>query len=220
MALRDGVYVQYPAEELYAVFNLESHRHRSILIGEDLGTVPPEVRPAMARHNINRMYVMQYELQPQYQNALTPVYPDCIAVLNTHDMPPFMGWWEGSDIEDRVELGILGPNIADEERKKRRSLLAALVQSLQREGRLRGPVEPRAVLRACLAHLCEGKAQLVLANLEDLWLENQPQNVPGTWRERPNWRRRARYSLEEMRRMNEVVDVLREIDQLVKRKPN
>jgi 4-alpha-glucanotransferase len=217
---RDGVYVNYPAEELYAVFSLEAHRHRSILIGEDLGTVPPEVRPAMARHNINRMYVMQYELQPQYQNALTPVYPDCIAVLNTHDMPPFMGWWEGSDIEDRVELGILGPAIADEERKKRRSMLEALVQSLQRGGRLRGAAEPRAVLRACLAHVCEGKAQLVLANLEDLWLETQPQNIPGTWRERPNWRRRARYSLEAMRRRAEVVDELREIDQLVKRKTN
>jgi 4-alpha-glucanotransferase len=215
---RDGIYVKYPAEELYAVFSLESHRHRSILIGEDLGTVPPEVRPAMARHNINRMYVLQYELQPQYQNALTPVYSDCIAVLNTHDMPPFMGWWQGLDVEDRVELGILGSAIAEEERQKRRSMLDALVQTLQRQGRLRGPVEPRAVLWACLAHLCDGKAQLVLVNLEDLWLESQPQNVPGTWRERPNWRRRARYSLEAMSRRNEVVDALREIDRLVKRK--
>jgi 4-alpha-glucanotransferase len=215
---RDGVYVKYAADELYAVFSLESHRHRSILIGEDLGTVPPEVRPAMARHNINRMYVMQYELQPQYQNALTPVYPDCVAVLNTHDMPPFAGWWQGLDIEDRVELGILNPSIAEEERQRRRSMLDALVQTLQRQGRLRGPVEPREVLRACLVHLCEGAAQLVLANLEDLWLETQPQNVPGTWRERPNWRRKARYSLEAMRQRTDVLDMLREIDQLVKEK--
>ena len=215
---RDGVYVKYPAEELYAVFSLESHRHSSILIGEDLGTVPPEVRPAMERHNINRMYVMQYELQPQYQNALTPVYPDCIAVLNTHDMPPFAAWWQGLDIEDRVALGILNPAIAEEERKRRRSLLDALVQTLQRQGRLRGPVEPRTVLRACLAHLCDGAAQLVVANLEDLWLETQPQNVPGTWRERPNWQRRARLSLEAMSHSTEVWDALREIDRLVKRK--
>lgn len=215
---RDGVYVNYPAEELYAVFSLESHRHRSILIGEDLGTVPPEVRPAMARHNINRMYVMQYELQPQYQNALTPVYPDCVAVLNTHDMPPFAGWWQGLDIEDRVELGILNPTIADEERKKRRSLLEALVQTLQRQGRLQGPGEPQDVLQACLAHICDGAAQLVLTNVEDLWLETQPQNVPGTWHERPNWQRKARFSMEEMSRMAEVLQVLRFMDRLVKRK--
>jgi 4-alpha-glucanotransferase len=206
---RDGVYVKYPADELYAVFSLESHRHRSILIGEDLGTVPPEVRPAMALHNINRMYVMQYELQPQYQNALTPVYPDCIAVLNTHDMPPFAAWWQGLDIDERVKLGILDPGIAEDERKRRRSMLDALIQTLQRQGRLRGPVEPRAVLRACLAHLCDGAAQLVLANLEDLWLETESQNVPGTWRERPNWRRRARHSLEAMSRSTEVLDSLR-----------
>jgi 4-alpha-glucanotransferase len=215
---REGVYVKYPAEELYAVFSLESHRHRSILIGEDLGTVPEEVRPAMARHNINRMYVMQYELQPQYQNALTPVYPDCIAVLNTHDMPPFFAWWQGLDIEERVSLGILNPAIAEEERKKRRQMLDALIQALQRQGRLRGPVEPKAVLWASLAHLCEGAAQLVLHNLEDLWLETQSQNVPGTWRERPNWGLKARYSLEEMGRTPEVLDVLRQIDRLVKRK--
>jgi 4-alpha-glucanotransferase len=215
---RDGVYVNYPAEELYAVFNLESHRHQSILIGEDLGTVPPEVRPAMARHNINRMYVMQYELQPQYQNALNPVYPDCIAVLNTHDMPPFAGWWQGLDIEDRVDLGILGPAIAEEERKRRRSLLDALVQTLQSQGRLRGSTEPRDVLRACLAHICNGAAQLVLANLEDLWLETQPQNVPGTWRERPNWRRKARYGIEEMSQMTDVLDLLKQMDRLVKRR--
>src|SRR4029077_15251686 len=116
--------------------------------------------PAMARHNINRMYVMQYELQPQYQSALNPVYPDCIAVLNTHDMPPFAGWWEGSDVEDRGELGILGPGIAQEERQKRRSIVDALVQTLQGQGRLRGPVELREVLRACLAHIADGAAQL------------------------------------------------------------
>jgi 4-alpha-glucanotransferase len=215
---KDGVYVNYPAEELYAVFSLESHRHRSILIGEDLGTVPPEVRPAMGRHNINRMYVMQYELQPQYQNALTPVYADCIAVLNTHDMPPFAAWWQGLDIDERVKLGILDPAVADEERRRRRSMLDALIQTLQHQGKLPGTAEPRAVLRACLAHLCDGAAQLVLANLEDLWLETESQNVPGTWRERPNWRRKAPYSLEAMSRSSDVLDALREIDRLVKRK--
>jgi 4-alpha-glucanotransferase len=149
---------------------------------------------------------------------LTPVYPDCVAVLNTHDMPPFAGWWQALDVEDRVELGILNPTIAEEERNRRRSMLDALVQTLQRQGRLRGGAEPRAVLRACLTHLCEGAAQLVLANLEDLWLETQPQNVPGTWRERPNWRRKTRYSLEQMSRLSEVTDALREIDRLLKRK--
>ena len=52
-----GVYVRYPAEEYYAIFSLESHRHKAMLVGEDLGTVPPEVPESMGRHNVHRMYV-------------------------------------------------------------------------------------------------------------------------------------------------------------------
>src|SRR3990172_6909058 len=61
---RDGVCVRYPAEELYAIFCLESHRHRASIVGENLGTVPAYVNSAMARHNLHRMYVLQYELDP------------------------------------------------------------------------------------------------------------------------------------------------------------
>ncbi len=60
----EGVYVRYPVEELYAVFCLESHRHRCLLVGENLGTVPPEVGPVMAEHGIDGMYVLQYDARP------------------------------------------------------------------------------------------------------------------------------------------------------------
>ena len=52
-----GTYVEYPAEELYAVLSLESHRHWTILIGEDLGNVPPCVPEAMIEHGIGDMFV-------------------------------------------------------------------------------------------------------------------------------------------------------------------
>src|SRR5205085_1675658 len=93
----DGVYVRYPAEELYGVFALESYRHQTILVGEDLGTVPPEVPRAMTRHNFHRMYVMQYELQPDPGAALPDPPAMAIASINTHDMPPFGGFWKGHD---------------------------------------------------------------------------------------------------------------------------
>ena len=57
-------------------------------------------------------------------------------------------------------------------------------------------------------------AALVLVNLEDLWLEAQPQNVPGTWRERPNWQRKARYDRETLSRLPDVLAVLRRVDRL------
>jgi 4-alpha-glucanotransferase len=51
-----------------------------------------------------------------------------------------------------------------------------------------------------------------MVNLEDLWLETDPQNTPGTREERPNWRRKARYAFDAFCRLPHVVDTLREVD--------
>ena len=65
------------------------------------------------------------------------------------------------------------------------------------------------LLCACLERLAHSEAGMVIVNLEDLWLEPNPQNVPGTGpREHPNWRRRARYALERLVRLPEVTAVL------------
>src|SRR5262249_19677229 len=79
MEASDGVYVRYPAEELYALFSLESHRHRTALVGEDLGTVPPEVPESMARHGVHRMYVLQYAARPEAEAALPPPPEESVA---------------------------------------------------------------------------------------------------------------------------------------------
>ena len=71
-----------------------------------------------------------------------------------------------------------------------------------------------AVLRACLAHLSASPARLVLVNVEDLWLETSPQNVPGTSDERPNWRRKAAYGLESFFRMPGVLEAFQEVARL------
>ena len=216
MNAKDGVYVKYHAEEYYAAFSLESHRHKSMLVGEDLGTVPPEVPPAMARHNVHRMYVLQYSLQPWADNAMQPVFEGCVASPNTHDMPPFAAFWRGLDIEDRIDLGILDRSTAGEEHRQRQALLGSLVQYLRNQGRLWQEFTELDVLRACLLHMCAGPAFVVLATLEDFWGETLPQNVPGTWKERNNWRRKAAHSLEEIRQMPQVVDPLRDMDKQIR----
>jgi len=73
------------------------------------------------------------------------------------------------------------------------------------------------VLQAWLSYLANGRTSLLLANLEDLWLEPLPQNVPGTWEERPNWKRKARYSLEQIREMSTVRESLNAIDEIRRR---
>jgi 4-alpha-glucanotransferase len=55
---------------------------------------------------------------------------------------------------------------------------------------------------------------MVLVNLEDLWQETEPQNVPGTHTERPNWLRKARFSFEEFSTRADVVEPLKRVDEL------
>jgi 4-alpha-glucanotransferase len=213
---KDGVYVGYRPEELYAVFLLEAHRHGTVLVGEDLGTVPEDVPPMMARHNVHRMYVLQYQAQPQ-DEALAPIFPNAVASLNTHDMPTFAAFWEGLDIDDRRDLGVLDAETAAAEHKRRRELTQAVEKFLRQRGFLKEKGDRQAVLRACLNYLGTGPGRVALANVEDFWLEKNPQNVPGTWHERPNWVRRAKYSLEEFTKMPGVLQALRELDAIVKR---
>jgi 4-alpha-glucanotransferase len=218
MAAADGVYVSYRAEELYAIFTLEAHRHGTVLVGEDLGTVPEELPGMMAQHNLHRMYVMQYQAQPR-EDAMTPIFPGAVASINTHDMPTFAAFWQGLDIDDRRDLGLFDEESAEEEHERRRELISSIEAFLVERGFLTDEEEasdPQAVLRACLNFLATGPGQVALANVEDFWLETQPQNVPGTWRERPNWMRRARRSLEEFTRMPTVLQALRQIDRIVK----
>jgi len=195
---RQGVYVRYPAEELYAVLCLESRRARALIIGENLGTVPPEVNESMRRHQIHRMLVLQYELATSPRRMLSRIAPDTVASLNTHDMPPFMASWRGMDLPIRVALGLIRPGEAARERRLRSRLHQRLLALLVQRGYLtrREAATPDSVLRACLAFLSASPARVVLVNLEDLWLEHRPQNVPGTWREYPNWRRKLRFPLE------------------------
>lgn len=201
----DGVYVRYRAEELYAVLTLESARHRTMVVGEDLGTVPDEVREAMDRHGLHRMYVFPFALRPGQDPVIQQPRENVVASLDTHDMPTFEAYASGRDIDDRLALGLLDEPAADARRRERHRTVEALAHTFD------VPCEPRALLKASVEYLASSPARLLLINLEDLWLEPDPQNVPGTSHERPNWRRRARHCLEEVRRMEPVLSLLREV---------
>ncbi len=209
MSATEGVYVRYRPEEFYAILCLESHRSRAMVVGEDLGTVPPEVRPAMDRHRIQRMYVLQFEVGEDSRRALAQAPEASVAGLNTHDMPTFAGFWEGLDIADRVSLGLLDEEAAGVERRRREKLRSSLITYLRRAGLLRGGrARPQEVLKAVLAFLGKSPARFVMVNLEDLWLERAPQNTPGTTVERPNWKRRAAHGRAEITTMRSVAALL------------
>lgn len=213
MDAANGVYVSYPMEELFAVLSLESHRHQSIIVGENLGTVAPEIGEAMERHEIQGMYVVQYELQPGSEGLREPPAKS-VASLNTHDMPTFQSFWQGKDVDDLETLGFFTPEQAREEKERRGALRGKLEQELPPEQKNRGTATEDAVLLRRLTHLAESPARMVLVNLEDLWHETEPQNVPGTHTERPNWQRKARYSFEDFSKRPDVLEPLKKVDEL------
>ncbi|MEO9174867.1 MAG: 4-alpha-glucanotransferase, partial [Gaiellales bacterium] len=193
----DGAYVEYPADELYAIVCLEAQRADALVVGEDLGTVPDGVRETMQARGLRRSYVLQFSLKLDAEHAMETPPTASFASANTHDTPPFAAFWRDADPAFRE----------------------ALVVYLRRRGHLAGTAEPPSgdVLRASLDELAAGDVETVLVNIEDLWGELEPQNVPGTsGADALNWRRRARYGLEQMFELAEVRDTLRQIDGLRK----
>jgi 4-alpha-glucanotransferase len=217
-AATEGVYVRYATDELCAILSLESHRHKCQIVGENLGTVPPSVDEMMSRHNLSGLYVVQYQLSPDPGRPLPAVSAGDVASLNTHDMPPFAAFWRGLDIRDRLALDLLDEAAARTEWQARQEAHRALLRFLQSGGWLdeAGEDDVQAVMMACLRFLGASPAGLVLVNLEDLWLETEPQNRPGVHGERPNWRRKARHSFEAFSALPQVRDVLVEIDRLLR----
>lgn len=194
----EGVYVRYPTDELFAVIAIESFRARAAVVGENLGTVTDDVNAAMQRWGMLGMYELQFETWgPVERDALPPPDPDTVAGLNTHDMPTFAGYWAGADIGVRRELDLIDDAEAEQLHAERRHSDDALALVLGRDLGREVPAEPGPALEASLEWLGATDARVVLATLEDLWLEDRPQNVPGTHLERPNWRRRATRSVDD-----------------------
>jgi 4-alpha-glucanotransferase len=208
---RDGVFVRYRAEEFYAILLVESHRYESSIAGENLGTVPAYVDAAMARRNVKQLYVLQYELASPAKGLPKLPTRDDIASLNTHDMPPFAAYLRGLDIEDRVRRGLLSSDAVQAERKARRTSMAWLERTLRQAGWL-AKRRPRAedYLLASLKLLGASPASLVLVNLEDLWLEVKPQNIPASPPE-DNWRSRLRYTQEEFIHLPQIRNALEQV---------
>ena len=203
----EGTYVQYPAEEIYALLCIESNRRRSMMVGEDLGTVPAHVGGRMHDRGIDRMYVAQFSFHGDGQKPLADPAMAVLASVNTHDTPTWKSFWTAADVDDQVSMDLLTPEEAAAERWRRGELRRTVSRAYQTEE------TAEAVLPKVLEQMAKSDARAVIVNLEDLWSETNPQNTPGTGPEqRPNWRRRAKLSLEQMQQDETVVGTLRAVD--------
>jgi 4-alpha-glucanotransferase len=189
MKPQDGSYVQMPFEALLAVVAAESERHRCIVIGEDLGTVPEGFRETMRDWGLRSYLVMLFERHADGSFKAPGEYTrDALASFNTHDLPTFAGWSAGHDLAVKRALG-LGPGETEEERAKTLAQLRTAVGALDGAG-----LDFSAVAR----HLAATPSRLVVVAMEDaLGVIDQP-NLPGTIDEHPNWRRRLPVMLEQL----------------------
>jgi 4-alpha-glucanotransferase len=204
--LHQGTYVSYPAEELFAVLTLESHRNRCEIVGENLGTVPAEINAALARHRIRGMYVAQF--QPIEDPRVAPPRAADMALIDTHDTPTLAGWLTGTDIAERVRYGLVAEDAEPSVRKER----AQHVRRLARRLGCRVD-EPEALLAALLDWLGRSDSPLVVPWLEDFWLEPRGVNLPGTRSsERANWQRPMHKLLDEVFSDPEIDALLRRLD--------
>ncbi len=213
LPVQQGVYLRYHADEMYAILALESHRHRTMVVGEDLGTVPVHVTVSVKKHGMARMYVLQYELaKTRYGGSPPPVPRSTIASLNTHDMPTFAAFWQGLDIKERVKFAISSQADAAREMRSRQLVQRRLISFLRNRGWLGETGDDVAsVMKACLLFLANNPEDVLLVNLEDLWLETEPQNIPSAG-DYPSWQRRLRYSLEDIIRNPDAIAVLSAIN--------
>jgi 4-alpha-glucanotransferase len=216
MTAREGTYVRYHPDEWYAVLCLESHRHQTGIVGENLGTVPHEVNRSMQEHQVRHLYVAQYELESEAQPQ-PPRDARCVASLNTHDTPMFAAWWQAEDLDLRLELQLLDARGRRTELQRRDALKRELAGWLREQHSLDPDQDPdrfavSEVVAAALRMLADSPAELVIVNLEDLWGEARPQNIPGTAFERPNWRRKAAVRLDALENQEGLRKVLRAVD--------
>jgi len=198
----EGVYVRYPAQELYAAVMLEAARANAVVVGEDLGTVPKEVRRELDRRGLWRMYVMMFELEGPHPRKPAR---NTVASLGTHDTPTFVGFWRGLDLVERERLGLLGPHEAQTEQMRREEQVRSLASWLGVN-----PEDWRGALRRLLRWLGRSPAGCVLVSVEDLWGEIERHHLPGT-SSHAHWRRRLRYPLEEWTQLEEVRELVEEL---------
>ncbi len=214
----DGAYVHYPLEQLLTVLALESTRAACLVVGEDLGVVPDEMRRAMPEYGLYHYKVLLFEkLHGGFRRPCEYVR-DALATATTHDMPTLRSYWQGLDIELRRRLDLypsaeVESEVAGEREHDRELLLAALRSEGLEPVR---PATPQDEFTAELAHalhlyLARSASTLVALQIEDLLGETLPVNVPGTDREYPNWQRKLSADIEDVAEREDLATSLKEI---------
>ena len=140
--------------------------------------------------------------------AATSIRAQALVSSTTHDLPTLAGFWVGADIDARRAAGIIDDEVQraqlEQRRTEKQKMLDVLFQlELVREDLPRSaeayPELTGELHNAIVGFLAMTPSQLLAINQEDLTKEVHQQNLPGSTWQYPNWGRKMRFTIEQLR---------------------
>lgn len=221
----EGVYVQDNESDLLGLLALKSRQERTLIVGEDLGTVPFDFRERLMARGILSYRLFYFERDREENLIPANAYPrDALVSITTHDLPTLAGFWSGGDIDVRKSINAIDATVEETLREERTRHKAKIMERLVRDGHLPAekahaawlsPVPTDDLQTAVLHFLLNTPARLALVNQEDIFLDVRRQNLPGTTHEHPNWVTKMRYTVEELTTSDEVKRFSEKLKELV-----
>ncbi|WP_428612716.1 4-alpha-glucanotransferase [Shewanella sp.] len=205
-----GAYVFYPLDTLLAIVRLESMRRNCVVIGEDLGIVPDEVRAKLGEAGIYANELFYFCRHGESFKPPGEHKAASLMMLANHDVPNLQAWWSKSDLQLKRQLGLIDSDQAlaqaiglrDEERQQLLSWLTVNGAKGQLEE------DYLQLLAAWVEVAAQSASSLFSVQLADLCCESHGVNIPGTWQEYANWQRRLPYSLTSLRQSPSIKRLL------------
>ena len=208
MQADEGIYINFPFDDILRVIALESRRNQCIVIGEDLGNVPDGFSETIQNAGLLSFKVMFFERWDSGLFKRPENFPSqSVVTVATHDTPTLAGWWQGRDLEWRTKLKLNADddtNRADTElRASERSNLIAALEDLQVIDRREAPPQNPAIMNTELSisvqkYLAQSPSHIQLIPLEDALQIIEQVNIPGTIDEHPNWLQKLPVTLEDL----------------------
>ncbi len=212
-----GAYVRYPVEDLLGILALESRRHDAVVIGEDLGTVPPELPDMLQAWGVLSSRVFYFERDAQRYHPPRSYKHKALVTATTHDHAPLAGHWAGRDLEIRRDIGLVESESAwTSAVAERQEARRALAEAMAAEGLAFDPSldSPSQLCAAVYAFLARTPSLLIGVSLDDLGGEVEPVNVPGVGPDRySSWSRKMTARWDEILadpQVRQILDMLAE----------
>jgi 4-alpha-glucanotransferase len=206
-----GTYVHYEAKAMLGALTLEAHRANAVVIGEDLGTVEPEVTETLEAQRMLGCAVLWFARDKDTPGTplLAPRHwpPRAAASISTHDLPTAAGFLRGEHVRVRAALGLLRDEAAEwTQASLERAELMALLRA---EGLLAtDATSEEDIVVAMHALLARTPCRLLLASPYDVVGEIRQPNLPGTTEEYPNWQLPLPVTLEQLQHDPRVVRMI------------